>query len=54
MTEPINYVIPPDAIVNLSFQRNKVNYTLHINNYAGLITLTEENKDKPLFIELLT
>ena len=37
--KPTQYALPPESIVDLAFQFNKVNYNLHVDTHDGLIKL---------------
>ena len=37
--KPTQYALPPESIVDLAFQFNKVNYNLHVDTHDGLISL---------------
>jgi hypothetical protein len=50
------YILPPESIVDIAFQYNKVNYNLHINTNSGIISLKhakehDEEKENPIFIK---
>ena len=51
------YALPPESIVDIAFQYNKVNYNLHINTTNGIISLehanNKEKKENPIFIKLI-
>lgn len=51
------YALPPESIVDIAFQYNKVNYNLHINTTNGIISLehanSKEKKENPIFIKLI-
>ena len=52
------YVLPPESIVDIAFQYNKVNYNLHINTVSGIISLehaqNHDKKENPIFIKTIT
>ena len=59
MTNPQQYVLPPESVVDIAFKRASVDYNLHINTYTGLISLYtiengESHTDTPVFIKSLS
>ena len=47
------FALQPNTIVDIAFQKNNINYNIHINTITGLIILKELNKKEPLLIHLI-